>query len=95
MAKPKKREIEKTAYHEAGHAVMSVDMRCPFQCVTIDKKELDENCLGQVKGGLSKPFFDRHCENYVRDRFQVESSHDMDTQPSSGGLLLGFHGGDS
>ena len=42
-------ELERTAYHEAGHAVMANILRRRFHFITIDPEKLDENTEGLVK----------------------------------------------
>ncbi len=56
---------ERTAYHEAGHVVMSYLLRRRFSYVTIDENELAESVLGRVGGfSCSKHFFDDiECSN--------------------------------
>lgn len=61
MTKKKKYKSEVcTAYHEAGHAVMSYLLRRRFRYVTIDKKDLSEDQRGFLSSvlvpvSLSKP----------------------------------------
>jgi len=42
-------ELERTAYHEAGHAVMAYVLRRRFHFITIDPQKLDENTGGLVR----------------------------------------------
>jgi ATP-dependent Zn protease len=42
-------ELERTAYHEAGHAVMAYLLKRKFHFITIDPKRLDGNTGGLVQ----------------------------------------------
>jgi len=74
MAKHRKKatELERTAYHEAGHAVMACILHRRFHFITIDPEKLDENTGGLV--GLvhsSKLLKSVNCGGFD-DRAQIE-----------------------
>ena len=60
MTKRKKRPSrkEKTAYHEAGHAVMCYLLKKKFSYVTIKESDLDEDTGGRLHRPLSEHFFE-------------------------------------
>lgn len=51
MVKRRKKvtELERIAYHEAGHVVMAYVLRQKFHFITIDPEKLDENTGGLVR----------------------------------------------
>lgn len=51
MVKQRKKatELERIAYHEAGHAVMAYILRRRFHSITIDPEKLDDNTGGLVR----------------------------------------------
>jgi len=51
-------ELERTAYHEAGHAFMAYDLRRKFHFITIDPEKLDKNTEGMVKMVRSNKLFE-------------------------------------
>ena len=71
MAEKRKRitKIERTAYHEAGHAVMYFLQHLPFKYVTI---EPDEENLGHLKSAPSPKSFRPDIDISGRTRRNVE-----------------------
>jgi hypothetical protein len=74
----KRKKLEKTAYHEAGHAVAAFYMKRPFRYVTI---EPDEDCLGHI---MYKKF---------RDSFNPEIGSDREIRkPLEKAITTAFAG---
>jgi ATP-dependent Zn protease len=65
-------ELKRTAYHEAGHAVMAYLLRRKFHFITIDHEKLDENTGGLVRlVHSSKLLKSVNCGGFG-DRAQIE-----------------------
>lgn len=76
MAKRRKKatELERHAYHEAGHAVMAYILRRRFHSVTIDPEKLDENTGGLVQLVHSRKLSETvNFGSYGGDRVLVEN----------------------
>jgi hypothetical protein len=63
--------LKQTAYHEAGHVVMAITMRCSFRRVTIVSDE-NKGLLGHVLSGLRARLEYNRGEPSSRDRILVE-----------------------
>ena len=65
-------ELERTAYHEAGHAVMAYILQQKFRFITIDPEKLDENTGGLVKLEHSRKHLETIKFGGLHDRALIE-----------------------
>jgi len=67
----KRKELEKTAYHEAGHAVAAFEMKRSFRHVTI---EPDEESLGHIMFTKFRDSFRPDIDSYSKIRNPLEKA---------------------
>jgi len=67
----KRKKVEKTAYHEAGHAVAAFEMKRSFRHVTI---EPDEESLGHIMYTKFRDSFRPDIDSYSKIRNPLEKA---------------------